>query len=124
MGAWGPGNFDNDAAGDFRDEVILNLVRNMERSLETEDLDNFDLDDIGDGLLMPSADLLLTLCKFYRISPMIAEDKLSVWKDQYLAIFDEVIDTYGAKDEYKKERRAVISNTFDELIVLSRQYPP
>lgn len=124
MGAWGEGNFDNDAAGDFLDHIILQLKENIVTSLSIEDIGSFDLDEHGDAQVMASIDILVTLCTKYKTSTPVEARIIEQWKLKYLKIYDEVIDLYGAKEPYKQKRRAVIENTFDQLLGLSYKYPP
>lgn len=124
MGAWGEGNFDNDAAGDFLDQIILQLKEKIVKSLSIGAVSSFDLDEDGDAQVMASMDILVTLCTNYKKSPPVEVSAIEQWKLKYLNIYDEVIDLYGAKEPYKHNRRKVIEDTFDQLIALGYQYPP
>lgn len=122
MGVWGAGNFDNDMAGEFLDDVTLQLVKNIEDAVALHNQNNLDLDEHFDGLVMPSIDVLVTLCTHYQVSPMVDETKIREWKSLFMSYYDVTIDQYGAKEPYKQNRRKVIDDTFDKLADLSRLY--
>src|ERR1044071_479761 len=42
MGTWGPGSFENDGAGDFRDSVTYQLMGKIEECFESEEGDDLD----------------------------------------------------------------------------------
>lgn len=121
MGVWGAGNFDNDMAGEFLDELKMQLIRNVEEAI-SHNMD-IDLDEQFDGLVMPSVDVLITICEQYEVSPMLDTTKVTQWKKFFLSYYNTTIDQYGAKEPYKQNRRKVIEQTFDKLEALSREYP-
>jgi Domain of unknown function (DUF4259) len=119
VGAWGPGNFENDAALDFIDEEIDRHVRAIEAILA--DSQRFRLDEDAEGELMPRVAILALLCEHSAgvldSAPDNAPD-VSAWKARYLEMYDDQIDGLEPKDGYKLQRRAVIVATFDTLIRL------
>ena len=52
MGTWGPGSFENDGAGDYRDSVTYQLMGKIEECFESEE--GHDLVEGGEAELMPS----------------------------------------------------------------------
>jgi hypothetical protein len=117
MGTWGPGNFENDAALDFIDEEIDRHVREIEAIFADEQ--RFLLDEDAEGGLIPRVVLLTLLCQQCGGVLEDATD-VAVWKERYLAMYDEQIDGLEPDEAYKTQRRAVIADTFDRLIELKR----
>ncbi len=120
MGTWGPGNFENDESRDYLYELIGQLIERIETCLSSlahpSERDAFTGSlDCGEELLMPNIDIICLLCEHYRTSPGIELEQVIRWRDQYLAAYDEHIDAYGAKPEYKRKRRQVIVETFEKL---------
>jgi hypothetical protein len=118
MGTWGPGNFESDGACDYRDDFVQQLFKTIEACLAPNYRQHFDIVRDGEEKLMASLDMLIVLCKAYDISPHIFDiesDVISGWKETYLRLYDEKIDDYDPKPNYKVERRTVIASTFDKL---------
>ncbi|MBY8982618.1 MAG: DUF4259 domain-containing protein [Candidatus Lokiarchaeota archaeon] len=116
MGTWGPGNFENDYALDYINEVIDKYIK------EIEDLFNdeyaADLDELGEGVLIPNVVIITAIIE--NTAGYIYKDIVKKWKEKYLNIYDSQIDVLGAKEEYKIKRRKIIEETFEKLEDLSR----
>ena len=112
MSAWGPSNIENDAAHDFVNEQIDRYVSHIEDIFGNEG--RFLLDEDAEGMLMPSVEIVSLLCEHCH---GVLPEKLEVatWKARYLAMYDDQIDGLEPRDEYKRQRRAVIEATFDRL---------
>ena len=109
MGTWGSGNFDNDSACDYLGEVEHELVERIEEILADED--RCALDEEGDGVLMPTLQMLSVLHEHCRMGlPEPATVKR--WKVKFLAVYDEQIDGFEPVPGHKEARRGVIEATF------------
>ena len=112
MGTWGAGNFQNDSAGDYMDEVSKMFVDRIEECMA--DGDCRALDEMGEALIMPSVVILSTLhTHCYGALPPVGTVRR--WKQTYLQVFDDEIDELKPAEGYKEERRAVIESTFATL---------
>lgn len=117
MGTWGPGNLDSDNAMEFLDLTLLDLVRTVRTCIASERLKTADwfFERFGETQLMPAIDVLLTLVEHYKADPSLDIEEVKGWKMTYLNIFDQVIDQFTPKTEYKAKRRQIIVDTFERL---------
>ena len=113
MSTWGADTFQNDAALDFINAEIDRHVGAIQEIFRDES--RFHLDEDAEGELMPRIEILLALCEHCH---SVLGERLDVaaWKAQYLALYDDEIDTLEPTDDLKQQRRAVIADTFDRLI--------
>ena len=123
MGTWGPGNFDSDDAVDYVSEVIRGFVGTVEQWFAQG---RANLDDQGEGRLMPTVEMISVLCDWCRGGPpairVVAPPRPGVvrrWKQQYLEIYDEQIGDLLPREGFAAERHAHIVRTFDRLEVLA-----
>jgi hypothetical protein len=119
MGTWGSGNFDNDAAGDYRDSTTFQLIGKIEECFESEM--GYDLDEGGEGELMPSVAMLVVLCQ-HCDGPPPQVDQVRQWRERYLEIYDDQINDLASAPDFKVERRNVIVTTFNQLEELARKF--
>ena len=112
MGTWGAGNFDNDAANDYIDDLCHELADQVEQCFAVEG--GCDLEETGEGTLIPTIEILSVLCEYSSGLPPEPE-RVAEWKQKYLAIYDEEIDYLDPTPEHKVERRRVIEDTFAKL---------
>ena len=66
MGTWGPGNFDSDDGVDYLSEVIRGFVDTVEQWFAQG---RAGLDDLGEGRLMPTVEMISVLCDWCRGGP-------------------------------------------------------
>ncbi len=119
MGTWGPGNFDNDSANDYIDEFSQEMIDKIEGCFATED--GYSLDEGGEGVLMPTVEILSVLCE--RCSGLPPEPEVVVrWKQAYLTNYDDQVDNLEPTPEYKIARRQVIEETFGKLEEQARTF--
>jgi hypothetical protein len=125
MGTWGPGNFDSDDGVDYLSEVIRGFVDTVEQWFAQG---RAGLDDLGEGRLMPTVEMISVLCDWCRGGPsairVVAPPRPGVirrWKQQYLELYDEQIDDLLPREGFGPERRAHIARTFDRLEVLATE---
>jgi hypothetical protein len=116
MGIWGHGNFQNDAALDYVDELVDQLVKRIESCFEGT---NLDPDELGEAELIPSVHILAWLCQETGTVPPEA-DTVEGWKTRYLNNWDATIDGLDPDPDYKVQRRQTIAETFDRLIALGK----
>lgn len=119
MATWGEDNFGNDSAMDYLAlrtaqlvATITEVVANKQRLRPGED---------GEGLLMPSVELLALLCERYGAAP----PKLATirqWSDKYLRAFDKSDDLEGPTPGFRAARRKVIEKTFRWLEGLAESH--
>jgi len=117
MGMWGSGNFENDAAADYRDDLVKSMIATMTEILDDED--RAALDEEGEGVVMPTVEIIAVLCEQCRADPPDV-DTVNDWRDRYVQIFDDQIDGLAPRDDFKAERRAVIVRTFERLLRSAR----
>jgi uncharacterized protein DUF4259 len=122
VGTWGPGNFDSDDAMEFVDEMIETLRKVIEDCLQPENFKVFWLEHFGEYRLIPAVDMILTLCERYATSPGLEEVTARSWKELYLWVYDETVDTFGPKPEWKINRRKAIEKTFERLEELAKEW--
>jgi hypothetical protein len=112
MGTWGAGNFDSDNALDYMSEVEEELIDKIEARLADEE--GFDISEDGDGVVMPTLEMLSVLHEHCRLG-LPEVDTVRDWKERYLAFFDDQIDGYDPQPGYKEARRTMIEATFMKL---------
>jgi hypothetical protein len=118
MGYWGSGIFDNDGALDYAAELCRQLETTIEEILADEQRRLPDED--GDSILMPSVEVIYFLASSRAYRPDASMVKR--WKQRYVTLYDWYYE--GELDpEYMDERRQVITNTFERLENLARNWP-
>jgi hypothetical protein len=117
--AWGPGNFENDGALDYLDDLVEGLIAKVNECFADEDLSSLDLG--GETILIPSVEILTLLCEHYIVTPP-DQSLVAQWHDRYLRIYDEQIDDLEPRGDFKEQRRAVIEQTFERLARVARQW--
>lgn len=118
MGTWGPGNFDNDGAMDYRDELADRLTEEIEGVFA--DPERLALDEEGETVMMPGVAVLSLLVSQCRATPP-EPDVVARWRDAYLAVYDDQIDSLDPDPEFKTGRRQVILETFNGLLAQSQE---
>jgi hypothetical protein len=119
MGTWAEGNFDNDGAMDFLDDLLGQMVATVEDVLG--DKSRVQLDEEGEAELMPRVELIALLCERYNATPP-QPTVIARWRKKYLKVFDEQINDLSPKDDFKKQRRKTIERTFHWLESLADSF--
>ncbi|MGH9678068.1 MAG: hypothetical protein ACRD36_13270, partial [Candidatus Acidiferrum sp.] len=109
MPSWGDDNFSNDGAREYLElraaqlvATISEIVANKQRMRPNED---------GEGMLMPSVELLALLCERYgAVPPHLAI--IRQWSDKYLNAFDKADTIAEPTPGFRVARRKVIQKTF------------
>jgi hypothetical protein len=119
MAIRGTGNFDNDDAAEYVELLAAKLVATI--SEVHADRNRLRPSEDGDGLFMPSVELLALLCERYAAPPP-RPTTIREWRDHYLAVFDRAKDPPGVDEAYRPARRKVIENTFRWLLGVAMSY--
>jgi hypothetical protein len=117
MGTWGPGNFDNDGAHDYANDLVHQLRERVAKAFRKKH--GADIDGDGESVVVPAIfimGLLAAHCKAALPESSLLED----WRDRYLKLYDDQIDGLEPKGDYKPKRRRTIVNSFNKVIRLSR----
>jgi hypothetical protein len=131
MGAWGPGNFENDCSADYLHEICEPILKQIREAMSNPSLiqaDEPDADLITAGLEIIAC-LSEHLGRFARgqiqdfVYPRVlpAPDEVAQWRQKFLATWDATIDGLQPAADYKKRRRDVIIETFDRVEQLARR---
>lgn len=125
MGAWGPGNFENDYAADRLIDLCEPLLKQVEEAFADPLL--LEPDEAGSSVVVANLEIIACLSEHLgRYARGDIEDVLypcvlpapaviADWKTRYLAIWDDGIDGLDPDPEYKTTRREVIVETFDRV---------
>ncbi|MEV6072202.1 DUF4259 domain-containing protein [Nocardia sp. NPDC052001] len=121
MGVWGPGNFDSDTAADGLGELTDHIIGNIaEQFQDPSDDTALEPDEWGGDMVPAWLEILIQLVEPARVGaniPSVAV--LSEWRERYLRVWDGYIDELGPSEEFKTQRRAVLTGTFDKAIALA-----
>lgn len=110
MGAWGEGNFQNDAALDTVASIADVVDKELVPPAEVEDVD----------LVMAAVAIRKALVEHCHATPP-ERPALEALKAVVLAVYDEQIDGLKPKPGYKENRRRTIVETFDQFLGLLKQ---
>jgi hypothetical protein len=122
MGTWGKGNFDDDTAADHLSGIASRIFDETQAALvgDPQDLEP----DQYWGVAVPcNVELLATFAENRWVGAMVPDPTLvATWKRTYLAVWDRTIDGLAPSPSFKKQRRAVLVETFDRLARASRRH--
>jgi len=121
MGTWGIGNFDNDEAADYVNDLVDRLTAMV--TVILTDKTRAALDEEGEAVVMPIVGILTLLCEQCGADPP-DEGAIVRWRDNYLQIFDNQIDDLAPRGNFKAERRTIIAQTFERLLGCSQVAKP
>ncbi|MFF2555188.1 DUF4259 domain-containing protein [Nocardia sp. NPDC058058] len=119
MGVWGPGNFDSDTAADGLGELTDHITEQFQ---DPSDDTALQPDEWGGDMVPAWLEILIQIAEPTRVGvsfPAVAV--LSEWRERYLRVWDEYIDELGPSDDFKLQRRAVLTETFDKAIALATE---
>jgi hypothetical protein len=105
MGTWSSDNLSNDGACDFRDGVVEDVLKTA-----IPPKDALEIDEV-----MAAIDILLAIWQRCGVSGSLCGFNTQELRQKVLQVFDAESADYYADPEYRRERRAVIERTFDEL---------
>lgn len=112
-------NLGNNGARTYLDVMLAKLVGTIQDIVT--DPERLEPDEDGESLLMPSVDILATLCERYNAAPPRL-NTVKQWHEKYLAAYDAGIDAIKPTARFKSARRKVIENTFRWLENLAEGY--
>jgi hypothetical protein len=120
MGVWGADNFANDTALDYVHKLIDQMIAQVERTVASPH--GMKPDEPESTRMMCNIELMWLIGRHARLS-MMESATVESWKTKYLETWEGYID--GLLRNYsepgvKEERRAVIIQTFDQLIALCK----
>ena len=116
MGTWAHGNFDNDTALDWLDDITGQLLDEIAEAMESPEL--LEADELDADLVPCRIELLCAMAEkgMPHNGPM---QLLAQWKQIFLQAWDSSIDELEPSEEYKRERRATLVATFDRMLALA-----
>ncbi|MBO2008305.1 DUF4259 domain-containing protein [Hymenobacter negativus] len=118
MGTWGSGNFDSDKALDYLASVADPLVAQLQAVVDTPSLAEADED--GGTQCLVAAEILIGL-KYYT-SPKLTPQLVTDCRDVVLAKWEATIDELDPDEDYKTERRAIMQQTFAQLLTAVQRW--
>jgi len=126
MGAWGVGVFDNDNALDYllhvKRDLIERITECLGRPIRVWTLEELSIIECGDSVLLPSIEILCLICETYHTRCFnLPVEVVDEWQQRFLSAYDEVIDEYRPKQDYKIKRREVIVATFERFKKICRE---
>lgn len=105
MGTWASDNFGNDGACDYRATVIDLLLKTFKQPG-----DFFDIDEV-----MAAGAMILAICDRCGVPGGLLDFDFDNLQTSVLRVYDAEIDNYSRNTDYKRDRREVIVQTFDDL---------
>lgn len=116
MGTWGPGNFDSDTAAEHLTALTERLGDDLARAFAGAPGSIHP--DADEGATVPCNVELLALIAEQRWEGLVLPPPATVrrWKVTYLAAWDRSIDELGPRPAWKRQRRLVLTKSFDRLV--------
>ena len=105
MGTWASANLGNDGACDYRDGVVEHVLKTA-----IPPKDALEIDEV-----MAAIDIVLAIWQRCGVSGSLYDFDTQAIRLKVLEVFDAESADYYPDPEYRRERRAVIVHTFDEL---------
>lgn len=115
----GEDNFANEGAREYLALLSAKLVATVTEIYRDEE--RLELDEDGESMFMPSIELLALLCERYGVKPP-KPSSVEQWRDKYLAMYEENIESYNSDSDFQDARRKVIEKTFRWLLSLAESY--
>lgn len=117
MGTWAHGNFDNDAALDWLDDITGQLLDEIAEAMESPEL--LEADELDADLVPCRIELLCAMAEKGMPPQWPDVQLLAQWKQIFLQAWDSSIDGLEPSEEYKRERRVTLVATFDRMLALA-----
>jgi hypothetical protein len=117
-GTWGTGNFDNEAAAQYLGLLATQLVATINEVVGSKA--RLRPGEDGEGMLLPSVDVLAMLCERYGAAPPRPE-AVRQWHEKYLKAFD-ADDRPEPSPGFRAGRRKVVEQTFRWLESLAEEH--
>jgi len=120
MGVWGPGNFDDDTAGEYVWGITERLIKETNDAMRNPR--QLEPDEYW-GVIVPCNVELLSLLASKRWGASVPKPSVvEQWKETYMTVWEGYIDKLILPEhpEHKALRREVLLRTFDELLAYAR----
>ena len=117
MGVWAHGNFDNDTALDWLDDITGQLLDEIAEVMESPEL--LEADELDADLVPCRIELLCAMAEKGMPPRWPDVQLLAQWKQIYLQAWDASIDELEPAPDYKRDRRATLVATFDRMLALA-----
>ena len=117
MGTWAHGNFDNDTALDWLDDITGQLLDEIAEAMDSPQ--SLEADELDADLVPCRIELLCAMAEKGMPPHWPDVQVLAQWKQIYLQAWDASIDELEPSPDYKRERRATLVATFDRMLALA-----
>jgi hypothetical protein len=127
MGRWGAGNFDDDLARDFLNDIVARSERFIERVLAgdypEEAMGLSCLQDAGECCLVPTVEVIIALHERLGSEYLPKPETVARWSRDYLDRLEQALrkSDPNVLTWYWEERRPVLADTFNRLLRLSEE---
>ena len=118
MGTWSHGNFDNDTALDWLSDITGQLLDEIAEAMDSPEV--LEADEFDADVVPCKIELLCTMADNGMSPVWPAAQTLEQWKSTFLKAWDESIDGLEPDEDYKRDRRQTLVDTFDRMIALAR----
>jgi len=125
MGTWEPGNFENDAASEYLDDLTRPLIEHVEQTAVNPAA--MEPDELDSVVMICNIEMLACLAEGLAKDDGVIRvelprpTKIKKWKNAYLKVWDRYIAELNPTNAHKARRREVIVNTFDRLIAAAQR---
>ena len=117
MGTWAHGNFDNDTALDWLDDITGQLLDEIAGAMDSPQ--SLEADELDADLVPCRIELLCAMAEKGMPPRWPDVQLLAQWKQIYLQAWDASIDELEPAPDYKRDRRATLVATFDRMLALA-----
>lgn len=118
MSTWGAGNFESNASIETAQRLIDRMTAGVQQAFDVEGLLWLHVD--RDDWLVQQVELIRLLCEHCDLTPP-QPPRVEDWKNRFLAVYDDQLPGFGSGSPYRDDRRAVVVETFDALVTVSRR---
>lgn len=109
MGTWAAGPFGSDAALDFVDEKVSELVATVKACVDDPQIDD------GFDEAFAAVALLNAVLRASETSTPTADEALR-WRNTLIAAFDDQIESVNPQGDFKERQRAALLLELDALV--------
>lgn len=117
MGTWSHGNFDNDTALDWLDDITGQLLDEIAEAMASPQ--SLEADEPDADLVPCRIELLCVMAENGMEPQWPASATLARWKETFLAAWDASIDALEPDADYRHNRRLTLEATFDRMLALA-----
>jgi hypothetical protein len=118
---WGFGNFDSDTAADHVGALSDRLLDEVAEAMGGDPV-RIEPDEYWGTAVPCNLELLALLARQGYVGVVLPSPEVVLgWKEAYLAVWDRTIDGLGPSPDTKRQRRAVLADTFDRLAAHAAQ---